>query len=82
MQCTLSKFAGDTKFCGSISLLEGRKFCRGIWAAGLTGCDHRAEGQQGQVLSPAAELQQPHGALQEGEGLEKALRVLVTAAGQ
>ena len=32
IKCTLSQFANDTKFGGSVDLREGRRLCRGVWA--------------------------------------------------
>jgi len=37
IQCSLSKFADNTKLGGSVSLLEGKRLCRGIWTDWIHG---------------------------------------------
>lgn len=70
-QATLGRFAGDTKLDGSVGLMEGREPLQGHLDK-LGGWDQL---QQGQVLGPVLESQQPHELSRLGaEGLETALK--------
>lgn len=61
-ECTINKFAGDTKFGGIVDLLEIRRICRGIWIAWIDGLPPTITWNSARLS--AVGPQQPHAVVQ------------------